>query len=124
MFTYILAGLLIFHGLVHILGLLIFFEITEIETLPYSTKVLGERVDIGYIGIRLLGIIWLLILIAMVAAGIGLLLGTSWWYSFALWSTVASTVVTILGWSDTKFGLLINVLVFILLFLGNSQGWY
>lgn len=110
--------------MVHILGLLIFFEITEIETLPYSTKVLGERVDIGYIGIRLLGIIWLLILIAMVAAGIGLLLGTSWWYSFALWSTVASTVVTILGWSDTKFGLLINVLVFILLFLGNSQGWY
>lgn len=124
MFTYILAGLLIFHGLVHILGFLIFFEITEVETLQYSTKVLGGRVDIGKIGIRILGIIWLLIMIAMVASGVGLLLGTAWWYSLALWSTVASSVVTILGWPDTRFGLLINIVVFILLFLGKSMGWY
>jgi len=124
MFTYILAGLLIFHGLVHILGFLIFFEITEVDTLQYSTKVLGGRFDIGKFGMRVLGVIWLLILIIMVASGIGLLLGTSWWFTLALWSTAASTVVTILGWPDTKFGLLINVLVFIVLFLGNSQGWY
>ena len=124
MFTYILAGLLIFHGLVHILGFLIFFEFIEVDTLQYSTTVLGGRVNIGAAGIRILGVIWLLIMIAMMAAGVGLLLGTSWWYSLALWSTVASTVVTILGLPDTKFGLAINILVFILLFLGSSQGWY
>ena len=124
MFTYILAGLLIVHGLVHILGLLIYFEITEIDTLEYSTKVLGGRIEVGDFGMRILGIIWLLIMIAMVASGVGLLLGTAWWYSLALWSTVASTVVTILGWPDTRYGLMINVLVFILLFVGSSQGWY
>jgi hypothetical protein len=110
--------------LVHILGFLIFFEITEVDTLQYSTKVLGGRFDIGKMGIRVLGIIWLLIMAAMIVSGVGLLLGTSWWYSLALWSTVASTVVTILGWPDTRYGLLINALVFILLFLGSSRGWY
>ena len=124
MFTYILAGLLIVHGLVHFLGLLIYFEITEIETLEYSTKVLGGRIEVGDFGRGVLGIICVLIMITMVAAGVGLLLGTSWWYSLAQWSTVASTIVTILGWPDTRFGLLINILIFILLFLGRSLGWY
>lgn len=124
MFTYILAALLIIHGLFHILGFLIFFRFIESEEIQYSTQVLGGRLDVGDLGMRVLGLIWLLVLVGMVAAGIGLLLGISWWFSAAMWSTLISTVVLVIGLPDTRVGLLANALIFILLFVGRSQGWY
>jgi hypothetical protein len=124
MFDYLFSGLLIIHGLVHILGFLIFFEIMEVDTLKYTTRVLWGRINIGKIGIRLLGIVWLLVMVAFIAAGVGLLVSATWWFTLTLWAAVVSTVLCLLGMPDTVFGLLINVIIFAVLYFGGNLGWF
>lgn len=124
MFVYLFSALLIIHGLVHILGFLIFFEIMEVDTLKYTTRVLWGRVNVGRIGIRLLGVVWLLVMVAFIAAGIGLLVSAPWWLSLTLLATAVSAVLCLLGLPDTVFGLLINIAIFAVLYFGGTFGWY
>ena len=124
MFVYLMSALLIVHGLVHILGFLIFFEIMEVDTLKYTTRVLWGRINVGKIGIRLLGVVWLLVMVAFIAAGIGLLVSAPWWISLTLGAAAVSTVLCLLGMPDTVFGLLINIIIFALLYFGGNLGWF
>jgi hypothetical protein len=124
MIKFLMSALLIVHGLVHILGFLIFFEFMEVDTLKYTTRVLWGRFEIGRIGIRLLGVVWLLVMVAFIAAGVGLLVSAPWWLSLTLWTTAASAVLCLLGLPDTVFGLIINGLIFAILYFGGTFSWF
>ena len=81
---------------------------TEVDGLPYSTKLLAGRVNIGDGGIRIFGLLWVVAAIGFVLAGIGLLFSASWWWTLTIGTAVFSFLLCILGLPVAKFGALIS----------------
>jgi hypothetical protein len=119
----IAAIYLIVHGVIHLIGFVVFCQIAEIEDISYTTTVLAGKLDIGDVGTRVLGVVWLVIAVALVIAGVTIFFSPAWWWSFTLAVTVASLIVTLLGWPDAKVGLLANIIILLFLFIGPRLGW-
>jgi len=114
---------LILHGLVHLLGFVVPWKLASIEGLSYKTTILSGTLDIGATGARLIGLVWLLAAIGFVIAGIAILIGYPGWVTLTLIVTTLSLVLTILGWPDSQFGLLVNIIILVFLFFGEKAGW-
>jgi hypothetical protein len=113
----------IVHGLVHLLGFVVPWRLVTMADMPYDTTVLAGKVDLGDAGIRLFGVLWLAATIGFVAAGVGLFALAPWWQWLTLVATLFSTVLCILGWPDTQFGLYINLAILAYLVFGGRLGW-
>lgn len=111
------AIILFLHGLIHLIGVVVFLKIVETKDLPYSTKVLGGRVDIGELGTRILGVLWLVATIGYVIASYAVVADLGWWQGAVVATTCLSLFVTILGWKDSVFGTIFNVLILLVLAL-------
>ncbi len=117
-----LAALLALHGLVHLLGFVVAFRLAEIEGLPYSTTVLGGRVDLGPGGIRVVGVLWLLAAAAFVAAAVGLWLLAPWWWGLALGASAVSLALCVLQLAQARAGVVVNVVLLGLLLVPAVRG--
>ena len=125
MFTFMFAGFIILHGLVHLLyvgqaqGI---FELRPGMRWPDGawllSRLFGDRATRWVATITLI-----LVALAFVAGGLGLIFSQAWWYSVTLGAAVLSSVVIILSW-DGKLqklddhggvGLLINMLIMVLI---------
>ncbi len=116
------AALLALHGLVHLLGFVVPFRLAEVEGFPYATTVLGERIDLGEVGIRLAGVLWLATAVAFVVAAVGLLLLAPWWWGLALGAAVASALLCALFVPTASAGLVVDAVILALLFLPAVRG--
>jgi hypothetical protein len=120
----IVAGaFLALHGLVHLLWFGVTWRFITIEDLPYSTKVLADRIDVGDTGIRIAGLLWLAATVVWVAAGFGLIILAPWWQGVTVAAVLFSSVMCILGLPVAKYGLLINLVILVLLFLNGRFHW-
>ena len=119
----IAAIYLIVHGLIHLFGFVVNFQIAEIEDITYKTTALAGKLDVGHLGTRVLGIVWLLAAVAFVISGATIFASPPWWWSFTLAATLVSLAICILGWPDARFGVLADVIVLVFLFLGPTLGW-
>jgi hypothetical protein len=90
--------------------------------LPYSTTILGGRLDLGAGGIRFYGLLWIVPTVAFVLAGIGLLFSAPWWWTLTLGAVAISFLLCILRLPVAKWGALIDVLIAAVLLLGNQYG--
>jgi len=115
--TILAAFLLIVHGLIHLLGTAVYARRHSINGLPYKTKLLGGRWDLGDAGIRVFGWLWVLPALGFVAAAAGLLAGRPSWEPLLLAVTIFSLVITLLDWSSAYMGAVIDVLILMLVFL-------
>ena len=120
---YVLAALLLIHGFAHTVGFLVPWKLAKLEEMPYKTTLLGGRWDVGDAGIRGMGVLWLLVGLALFTLGgalalTGVLLGDQ-----ILAFSFVSSVLCILGWPDSKLGLVANAVIVALYFLSNAQGW-
>jgi hypothetical protein len=110
----ILAYLLILiHGLIHFFGFLVYWKIIEgFEDLPYKTTVFSEMLDIGDVGIRIFGIIWLLTAVGYIIAVIGLIVQKYDGVRKSLpYVTVISLFITVLDFTVAYTGVMFNVIV-------------
>jgi hypothetical protein len=123
MIRIIVTIVLIGHGLVHLLGFVVPWRLATLEEMPYKTTLLSGNLDVGATGIRVVGLLWLLAAIGFVVAGIAVLTVRPWWGTVTLWVTLFSLVLCILGWPDSRFGLLVNLLILAYLFFGGRAGW-
>ena len=99
------------HGLIHLMGFLVQFQIAEIEGLSYSNTVLSGRLTIGASGAQVLGALWLLAALVLLAAAAGMFIDAAWDRRVLLGAALFSLPVTILGWPDSQFGVLVNILI-------------
>ncbi|MBS1913892.1 MAG: ABC transporter permease [Bacteroidetes bacterium] len=106
-----LALLFLIHGIAHLPGFIVLARVATMKGMPYRTTILGGRVDVGDIGARTIGLLWLLAGAAFVAAGIGLYAGAVWWRSGALGVAAFSLVLGILCWPETRIGVVINAVI-------------
>ena len=119
----ILGIFLIAHGIAHLVGFVTYWKIASIEDMPYKTTLLSGILDVGDVGIRIVGILWLLTGLAFTMVGVGIITLQPWWIPLTLYITIFSLIMCILGWPDARFGVLVNIIILAFLYFGNYLGW-
>lgn len=107
----ILGIIILAHGLIHLIGVAAYWQLVEFDDISASSEVIGGRLDVGNLGMQVLGILWLLATIGFAASAYGYVVKTDWWQPVLLSVTVVSLVVCILGWKDTIFGTATNLII-------------
>jgi hypothetical protein len=115
--TIIFAILVILHGLIHLMGTIVYMQWGEIESLPYKTTLLNGRWDLGETGIKAFGLLWLIPLVGFVLAGIALLTGWGWWQPLLTGVSLFSLLVTALDWHVAYAGTAVNVIILVVLWI-------
>lgn len=109
---------LILHGIVHLIGPVLYFKLATLQGFAFKTTVLGGRWDLGENGIRVFGMLWALAAISFVAAAIALFAGWSWWQPVLLGVTLFSLALTLLDWNVAFAGAIINVIILLVVVIG------
>lgn len=105
------AVLLAAHGLVHLIGFVSPWRIASLEGFAYRTTVFGGTQDIGDVGVRALGLVWLALTFGFAAAGFGVWRQKFWGIALAGALAVASLAVCVAGLPETSAGVAINLVV-------------
>ncbi|NIM94204.1 MAG: ABC transporter permease [Anaerolineales bacterium] len=119
----ILGIIFIGHGIAHLVGFVSPWRIMESEEMPYKTTLLNGRVNVGDVGIRVVGLLWLIAALAFIAAGVGVIILQPWWSTLALTTAIYSLILSVLGWPDSRIGVLIDILIIVFLVLGSNLDW-
>jgi len=96
---YVLALLFVIHGVAHLPGFLTAWRLASLEGMAYKTTLLAGSVDVGDVGIRIVGVVWLLAAIGFVVAGVGTALATSWWSMLTAVVASISLALSVLEWA-------------------------
>ena len=120
MLKMLVTGVLVAHGLIHLMGVTAYLRFAELGELPYKTTLLEGRWDLGDGGMRVFGALWLPPAIGFVAAAIALLSGWSWWPPVLLAATVLSLALTALDWQYAFMGVIVNIVILVVLMLYMS----
>src|SRR5688500_3479839 len=99
-----LAILLLLHGIAHTPGFVVPWRLATLADLPYRTTLLDGTVDVGPIGVRAVGLFWLLVGLAFVAASIATFRDSAGWRALAAGVSCASLVLSILDWPAARVG--------------------
>ncbi len=118
-----LAVILFGHGFAHLVGFVVPWRIATLKEMPYKTTVFSDLVNVGDLGIRVIGILWLIAALAFAVSSIGVLSRLPWWLPVTLSVAVFSFFLCIIGWPDTRFGLFINIALIAFLLVNKQSGW-
>jgi hypothetical protein len=99
------------HGLIHLIGFVVPWRLAELPEFAYTTAVLAGSIEIGDLGVRILGLLWLLVTVAFVVAAIGVARRTSWALPVTAGTAVASTILCVLALPDAVMGIVVNVAI-------------
>lgn len=105
---FVIAGILVIHGLIHVLGVVTNWEIAEVDELGASTLF---DVEPGGGPALVLGLLWLVAALGFVAAGVGLAARARWTRTVAAAAAAVSLVVTVMWWSDAWIGAVVSAVV-------------
>ena len=84
------------HGLIHLMGAVVYMRLGSIEGLPYKT-VLAGRWDVGF-----------------VVAGAGLAAGADWWRPMTLVTAALSLVLALIDWPVAFVAVGVDLVVIVL----------
>lgn len=122
MLRWLLSIVFIGHGLAHLVGFVVPWGLWEVKDAPYKTTLLADRIDAGDAGIRVFGLLWLVTAVAFIVAGIAGLTGGLWW-PFAAWVAGFSLLLGVLGWPETRIGIVVDIAILVCLALGARADW-
>lgn len=108
-FTVVCIGLIIIHGLIHLVGFRIYGQGMSMEKMQFKTTFLNGALDLGASGTRVYGMLWLLPAIGFIVSGLGLSLHAGWWQPVAVASALVSILLTGMDWSNAIWGMLIDL---------------
>ena len=106
---FLLAGLLLAHGAVHILGFLATWRIAKGGTIA-STPYVGVYTP-GDVTVLFLGVLWLVVAAAFVASAVALATRRAWWPQLTAAAALVSLVLCSLWWRDAMAGIVVNLAV-------------
>jgi hypothetical protein len=120
---FLLAVWLLAHGVAHLPGFLVSWQLRTFSDLPFRTTILANRVDIGTVGIRLIGVGWLLSAVAFAVLAVATLLRVAWWQEATYAVLGLSLILCIFGWPQSRIGVASNIVVAVLLLTATRFGW-
>ncbi len=95
---YILAVLLVGHGLIHLLGFLKAFGLAQLPQLQISIS-------------RSTGLLWAITALLLLTSGGMVLASVEWWWAPAGLGILLSQVLIFSAWSDAKAGSIVNIIL-------------
>ena len=116
---YLFAVLIGLHGVAHLVGFAVAWQILAFPELHYKTTVLGGLVDIGHAGTQLLGALWLATALSCVIAGSAIWEGATWSVPFAMAVTLFSLTLCLTALPEARIGVLMNVAVLAILLVSR-----
>ena len=114
---WLLAAFVAAHGIAHLVGFAVTWQLTVSKDVPYTTTVLNGRVDLGDGGIRVVGLLWLALAIAFAGVAAALALRAAGAWSALAWAIAASTCLCLVSLPAARIGLVINALLVLLYLL-------
>ena len=122
----IIATIVLFlHGLIHVMGTVAYMKLGVIQQLPYKTTVLGGRWDLGAGGTAVYGALWAVAAIGFMVVAVALWMGWSWSQPVLVGVTLLSLVLTALDWDVAFAGVILNIAILVLLWLGpRLSNWF
>jgi hypothetical protein len=118
-----LALALVLHGIAHVPGFAESWQLSATEHAPFKTTVLSGRLDLGLVGIRLGGILWLLVALAFGFVAAGAITRAEWWVPMALTTAIASAVLSVVWWPEARVGVAVNAVLITALLVGRQFGF-
>jgi hypothetical protein len=106
--NYVFSILIWLHGSIHLMGFVKGFKLAQIQSLSSEISVTSA-------------IFWFLVFALFVMSAIGFLLEKNFWLVFAVFAVVISSVLIISTWSDTKFGMISNVIILVVVLISLSS---
>lgn len=120
---FIAAFIIFAHGLVHLFYFVSYWPLAEMEEFPYKTTLLYGRWDIGPAGIRLVGLLFLVVAVIFIIAAIGLAFTTGWWRPVMATAAVLSLVLTLLDFSIAYGGPIVDLLILVMIWVAPRLDW-
>jgi len=111
------------HATAHLVGFAGSWRLSAPEGIPYRTTVLGGRLDLGDVGIRAVGILWLLAALAFLIAAAGVLTNASWGMTATIGVSMASLGLCLLEWPQARIGAVMNVALIASVLLLSRWPW-
>lgn len=108
---YALSALLAAHGVAHLVGFLVPWRLMAAPEMPFKTTLLAGRVEVGEAGIRVVGALWLLTAVVMVATALGLAVQARWAGSLVLPVLAVSLAMCLVELPQARIGLVLNVVL-------------
>ena len=118
-----LAVFLVLHGIAHIVGFVVPWRIAKMDDMPYKTTIFYGKIDVSDVGIRILGIIWLLIALAYFYSGWITYQQFDFWLTYTLVVSVISLAFCIIAVPDSHIGIYINIALIALYYLNDKFNW-
>ena len=108
---YVLALLLLGHGVAHLPGFLVGWKLASFTELPFRTTVLAHTVDVGIGGARVVASAWMIVALMFVVLAATVAFRPSGWPQTLPLALVLSTLLCVLGWPEARLGLAMNALL-------------
>jgi hypothetical protein len=115
------AIILFFHGLIHLMGTMVYMKLGSLDGFPYKTSILNGRMDLGESGIYIFGMLWALAAIGFVVPAVGLFTRWKWNQSLLVGVSIFSLVLTGLDWEIASAGFIVNVAILAIIWIVSSQ---
>jgi hypothetical protein len=120
----LLAAPLIVHGLAHLGG---FLGLWMSSSAGFATSpwILSSKLTSQSLLGRVFGLLWLLVVVGFVVAGLGLVFAQPWWPSLAIAAAATSLVIIVLCWTTVppgaRIGAAFDLLVLVVLLLPTRE---
>ena len=109
-----LVIVLVGHAVAHVVGFVGPWRLISSAELPYKTTLLAGRIDVGDGGIRIVGLLWLAMGCAFIAASAALALRKPEAFAFMAVVAGGSLSLCLVGWPEARIGLFVNVALLVL----------
>ncbi len=111
----LIAFVFIAFGIAHLAGFLVYWKFIEIEGFPWRNDFFDGRYEVGDYGVWVVGILWLVAGLAFILAGILAVATNATWEIFTLITAVFSLGLTAACRPETKYGVVINIVIIVFL---------
>lgn len=119
-----LAGFLVLHGIAHLVGFVVPWRILQAEEMPYSTTLLAGRIEVGDLGAKIVGLVWLGLAVAFFVGAGFVWVQRQGWSNFVVFAAAASLLFSILGLPAARLGIPINIALIGLMLGGSALNWW
>ena len=107
----VIAGFLVLHGLIHLMGAVTYMKLGAVQGLTYKTKIFGGRLDLGETGISFYGALWAVVTLGLTISATALLFGWGWWRPVLIGAALFSLTLTGLDWKEASVGAILNIII-------------
>jgi hypothetical protein len=109
---FVLVALMAVHGMAHLVGFVGSWNLgPPSPAMPYKTTVLAGHVNLGDVGIRAVGLLWLVAAMAFVITAVGAAVNAEWWMRAAMVVTLGSLALTVLEWPQARVGFYVDIAI-------------